>query len=228
MTDRTDEWIAQIVHELRTPLTPIRGFLHTLQRRDDQLTPEDRQKIYDVLLREEQRLEELVNRLLLATTIDQRGLAVASEIVSWPTIVSEQTDLYRRSDPSRTITVTMDPLVADVAADPTLATGILANLLSNALKYSPEGTTIVVEATLDEDRVVTTVSDEGPGVAPEDRERIFDKFTRLGDPSTSSHRGVGLGLFIARRSLEAMGGEIWCDEGPAGGARFGFSLPVHT
>ena len=225
--DDKDGWIAQVSHELRTPLTPIKGFLHTLQRRDAEFTTEDRHRIYDVMLREEQRLEDLVNGLLQATTIDQRGLVVVPEIVDWPTIVNEQADLYRRNDPTRTITVTIDRKVKKVVVDVNLATGILANLLSNALKYSPEGTPIALSANLDGDRVVTTVADEGPGIPPGDRERIFDKFTRLGDHLTRPQQGVGLGLYIARRSLDEMGGEIWCDERPGGGARFGFSLPAH-
>jgi PAS domain S-box-containing protein len=228
LQDDKDGWIAQVSHELRTPLTPIKGFLHTLQRRDDQFTPADRQRIYEVMLREEQRLEDLVSGLLQATTLDQRGLVVVPEVVDWPTVVTEQTDLYRRNDPSRAITVTMGRKVGKVVADTNLATGILANLLSNALKYSPEGTPIEVITTIDGDRVVTVVTDEGPGIAPGDRERIFEKFTRLGDHLTRPQQGVGLGLYIARRSLDEMGGEIWCDERPGGGARFGFSLPTHV
>jgi PAS domain S-box-containing protein len=225
--DDKDGWIAQVSHELRTPLTPIKGFLHTLQRRDGQFTTDDRQRIYEVMLREEQRLEDLVNGLLQATTIDSRGLEVAPEAIDWVTVIGEQADLYRRNDPTRTITVTIDRKVKKVVADANLATGILANLLSNALKYSPEGSPIEVKAILDGDRVVTTVEDEGPGVPPGDRERIFEKFTRLGDHLTRPQQGVGLGLYIARRSLDAMGGEIWCDERPGGGARFGFSLLAH-
>jgi two-component system sensor histidine kinase RstB len=85
-----------------------------------------------------------------------------------------------------------------------------------------------VHASLDGDHVVTTVSDDGPGVPLDDRERIFDKFTRLGNHLTRPQQGVGLGLYIARRSLERMDGEIWCDERPGGGARFGFTLPIHA
>ena len=151
---------------------------------------------------------------------------MASEVIDWVTSIGDQADLYRRNDPTRTITVTIDRGVKKVVADVNLATGILANLLSNALKYSPDGSPIEVKAILDGDRVVTTVEDEGPGVPPGDRERIFEKFTRLGDHLTRPQQGVGLGLYIARRSLDAMGGEIWCDERPGGGARFGFSLPA--
>jgi two-component system sensor histidine kinase KdpD len=83
-----------------------------------------------------------------------------------------------------------------------------------------------VRTTLDGDQVVTTVTDRGPGIAPEDRERIFDKFTRLGDHLTRPQQGVGLGLYIARRSIEQLGGRLTCDAAPQGGARFTFRLPV--
>ena len=147
--DDKDGWIAQVSHELRTPLTPIKGFLHTLQRRDEQFTTDDRQRIYEVMLREEQRLEDLVNGLLQATTIDQRGLVIVPEVIDWATVIGEQADLYRRNDPTRTITVRVDRQVRKVVADVSLATGILANLLSNALKYSPEGSPITVRIALD-------------------------------------------------------------------------------
>jgi PAS domain S-box-containing protein len=228
LQDDKDGWIAQVSHELRTPLTPIKGFLHTLQRRDEQFTPEDRQRIYEVMLREEGRLEDLVGSLLQATSIDQRGVVVVTEPLDWPTILEQQADLYRRTDPSRTITVEIEPGVAEVAADRTLATGVVANLLSNALKYSPEGAAIGIAARVEGDAVETVISDAGPGVPPADRERIFDKFTRLGDHLTRPQQGVGLGLYIARRSVEQMDGRIWCDAAPSGGAAFHVSLPVHA
>ena len=227
LQDDKDGWIAQVSHELRTPLTPIKGFLHTLQRRDSQFTTEDRQRIYDVMLREEQRLEDLVNGLLQATTLDQRGLIVVPEVIDWAEVIAEQTDLYQRNDPTRTFDVQVDRAVSHVVADINLAMGIISNLLSNAMKYSPEGSPITVRASVDHEKVITTVEDQGPGIPAGDRERIFEKFTRLGDHLTRPQQGVGLGLYIARRSLDEMGGEIWCDERPGGGARFGFSLPAH-
>jgi PAS domain S-box-containing protein len=228
LQDDKDGWIAQVSHELRTPLTPIKGFLHTLQRRDEEFSTADRQRIYEVMLREEQRLEDLVSSLLQATTIDQRGLVVVPEVLDWRRVIEEQVDLYRRNDPSRAITVTVEHGVGEVVADSNLATGVLANLLSNSLKYAPTASLIEVHASVDGDHIVTTVSDDGPGVPRGDQERIFDKFTRLGDHLTRPQQGVGLGLYIARQSLEQMDGEIWCDERPGGGARFGFTLPVHA
>jgi PAS domain S-box-containing protein len=228
LQDDKDGWIAQVSHELRTPLTPIKGFLHTLQRRDAELENEKRQRIYEVMVREEQRLEDLVSALLQATTIDRRALVVVPEALDWPELLADQVELYQRTDPSRSIQVVVEPRVAHVVADANLAAGVVANLLSNALKYSPEGSEIAVRARREADQVVTTVSDHGPGVPPGDRERIFDKFTRLGDHLTRPQQGVGLGLYIARSSVEQMGGRIWCADSPGGGATFGFTLPVHV
>jgi two-component system phosphate regulon sensor histidine kinase PhoR len=224
--DDKDGWIAQVSHELRTPLTPIKGFLHTLQRREEQLDTADRQRIYEVMLREELRLENLVNGLLQATSIDQGGLVIIPRELPWAELVGEQVDLYRHSEPPRRISLAVDPAVDQVMADAALATSVLTNLLSNALKYSPADTTIEVVVEREGDAVVTTVSDHGKGIKPGDRARIFDKFTRLGDHMTRSQQGVGLGLYIARRSVEQLGGTIWCDDSPGGGARFGFTLPA--
>ncbi len=223
--DDKDSWVAQVSHELRTPLTPIKGFLHTLDRRDEQFSPEERRRIYEVMLREEERLENLVSSLLLATSIDQRGLAVDAEPLDWATVLEQQADLYRRIAPTHGIEVLVGAGAEEVVADANLAAGVLANLISNALKYSPDGSTVEVVAELDGDMVRTSVSDDGPGIPVADRERIFDKFTRLGNHLTRPQQGVGLGLFIARRSIELMGGAISCDEGPGGGARFSFTLP---
>jgi signal transduction histidine kinase len=190
MDDSTDELIAQICHELRAPLTPIKGYLHTLLRRDEELE-------------------------------------VTSSAVDWPTIVADQVDLYRQSDLTRELTVEVDPRVGGVLADANLATGVLANLLTNALRHSPAGTPIAVTVSLDGPRVVTSVSDRGPGVPAEHHERIFDRFAQVRE-SRAASAGVGLGLYLARRSLDAMGGEIWCTDAPGGGAELTFTLPVAT
>ncbi|MDX6234619.1 MAG: hypothetical protein QOH68_3731 [Nocardioidaceae bacterium] len=226
LQDDKDGWIAQVSHELRTPLTPIKGFLHTLQRRDAEFTTDDRHRIYEVMLREEQRLEDLVNSLLQATTLDRAGTVVVPEVVDWIRLVGEQVDLFSRQDVTRAIDITAGSDVSDVIADHSLATGVLSNLLSNALKYSPEGSPLQIVVTREASHVITTVSDSGPGVPPGDRERIFEKFTRLGDHLTRPQQGVGLGLYIAKQSVERMGGEIWVASVPGGGAAFSFTLPV--
>ena len=223
--DDKDGWIAQVSHELRTPLTPIKGFLHTLAKRDADLASADRQKIYDIMLREEQRLEDLVNSLLRSTQLDQGGLAVAAEPVDWVGVVRRQVDLFARQDPSRTVELHVEGRPGAVLADEGVAVGVLTNLLSNALKYADPGTPIEVVVEADTDEVVTSVIDHGPGIPRSDHERIFDKFTRLGDHLTRRQQGVGLGLYIARRSVEQLDGRVWVDPTPGGGATFRFTLP---
>jgi signal transduction histidine kinase len=224
--DEKADFLATVSHELRTPLTPIKGFLQTLTRRDAEFTPVERSHIYEVMLREEQRLERLVHQLLLATSLDSAESFVINEEVDWDTAVRAQVDQAGRHDPTHEYSVALAPELPRVMADEQLAGQVLNNLLSNAAKYSPGGTVIGVGVAHDGHRVVTTVVDRGPGVPIADRDRIFDRFTRLGDHLTRSQQGVGLGLFIVRRSVETMGGTAWVEEAPGGGAAFSFSLPV--
>lgn len=231
LQDDKDGWIAQVSHELRTPLTPIKGFIHTLMRRDGQLSSDDRQKIYDIMFREEQRLESLVNSLLRSTQLDQEGLIADVRPVDWTAIVTEQVELLRRQDPSRTVDLSIGGDVRKATTDADVATGILTNLLSNALKYADAGTPIevTVQAITDEhgdDQLLTSVIDHGPGIPRSDQERIFDKFTRLGDHLTRPQQGVGLGLYIARRSADKLDGRLWVDATDGGGSTFRFTLPM--
>lgn len=225
LQDDKDGWIAQVSHELRTPLTPIKGFLHTLARRDAELTTEDRSRIYEIMLREEKRLEALVDSLLRSTQLDAAGMAVDRTEVAWADRLEEQVELVRRQDPSRRIELDVEPGAGAVLADEGLAIGVLTNLLSNALKYADGGGPVEVVVESDGDEVITSVIDHGPGIPRSDRVRIFDKFTRLGNHLTRSQQGVGLGLHIAKQSIERLDGRIWVDETPGGGATFRFTLP---
>ena len=106
LQDDKDGWIAQVSHELRTPLTPIKGFLHTLARRDAELTHEDRSRIYEIMIREEQRLEALVDSLLRSTQLEAGGLVVATAEVAWADRVAEQVALAAQQDPGREVVLT--------------------------------------------------------------------------------------------------------------------------
>lgn len=225
LQDDKDGWIAQVSHELRTPLTPIKGFLHTLARRDAELTTEDRSRIYEIMIREERRLEALVDSLLRCTQLDAGGMVVERTEVDWAERVEEQVELVRRQDPSRTITLDSEPGAGPALVDEGLAVGVLTNLLSNALKYAEGDGPVEVVVEADGDELITSVIDHGPGIPRSDRTRVFDKFTRLGNHLTRSHQGVGLGLHIAKQSVEHLDGRIWVDETPGGGATFRFTLP---
>jgi PAS domain S-box-containing protein len=223
--DEKADFLATVSHELRTPLTPIKGFLQTLLRRDEEFTPEDRRHVYEVMLREEGRLERLVHQLLQATSLEH-DRSFVPETIDWPALVADQLEKFRRDDPARGFDLEVRDDVTTVLGDTHLAQEVLGNLLSNAGKYSPDGAPVKVVVEREGVSVVTTVIDRGPGVATADRDRIFDKFTRLGDHLTRAQQGVGLGLYIARRSVESMGGRIWVVPGPGGGAAFSFTVPA--
>jgi signal transduction histidine kinase len=112
-----------------------------------------------------------------------------------------------------------------VLADARRIEEVLANLIDNAIKYSPKGGRVTISAVATGSEVIVRVSDEGEGVPETERERIFERFSRLDSRVVRQAKGAGLGLFICKAFVEAHGGRIWVEESPAGGATFAFSLP---
>jgi PAS domain S-box-containing protein len=221
------DFLATVSHELRTPLTPIKGFLATLRDKDGDFTSGERVHLYEVMQRQADRLERLVTDLLDATSMDQQGTPLfLSEQLHWGVTVARIIELFAREQPDRQLVLDCPVDLPDVVADEQRAEQVLTNLLSNAAKYSPVGSRITIRLEHTGEDVRTTVIDLGPGIDANHRDRIFERFTRLGDYRTRSSGGAGLGLFIAKRLVEGMGGTIAVDDGPDGGAAFSFTLPV--
>ncbi len=170
-------------------------------------------------MREEERLERLVDQLLQATTLDQ-GRSADRCPLDWAAAVAERVESFRRTDPSRVVETDLPAHAVAVVADPHVVAAVIDNLLGNVAKYTPIDSPVLVRVTVDGDVVETAVEDAGPGVPEADRERVFEKFVRLGDHLTRPQQGVGLGLYIVRRAIEAMGGTVRCEPSPTGGAAF--------
>lgn len=221
------DFLATISHELRTPLTPIQGFLQTLVREGVRFTDEEREGFYRIMLAQSERLGRLVADLLDAVSLQGAELAMLPEEVDWADSAAGPVELARRQHPDREFGLEIDDDLPTAVADRRRAEQILSNLLTNAVKYSPAGSPVRVTIGARGPMILTTVADRGPGIPPADRERVFERFTRLGDHMTRAIGGVGLGLFIARRLVESMGGRIWVEDAPEGGAAFSFTVPAY-
>jgi signal transduction histidine kinase len=222
--DLKADFLATISHELRTPLTPIKGYL-TMLLGDQPLEPERIRSFLEVMARQTGRLERLIGDLLDATSLQQNQLYLPDE-VDWAVAVRDVASLVRNQFPDHEIALELPSELPRLMADEQRAEQILGNLMSNACKYSPLNSTVTVSVRVDDDQIRTTVSDQGPGVPLADRSRIFERFTRLGDHMRRTVGGAGLGLFIARQLVDAMGGSIKVEDAPGGGAAFSFTLPI--
>ena len=217
--------LSAVSYELRTPLRPIKSFLDTLTQRDNELDDDQRRHAYEVMLREEQRLERLARQLYRASSIEEAGLPGRRRAprLGQGGARPSRVDATPASEPG--VLAKIADGLPPVMADDQMTAQVLACLLSNAVRFSPDGSPVDVTWSTRRERVFTTITDEGDGIEGDDRERIFEKFT-LGDRLNNGDRGVGLGLYIVRRSVEAMGGMVWVDEGPTGGSAFTFTLPA--
>jgi PAS domain S-box-containing protein len=215
------DFVATVSHELRTPLTPLKGFLLTLMRPEFNPSPEDRAMFYGRMLDHAHRLERLIEDLLSIAQLERGTFSIDSDVV----LVDDLVDHVAQTV-SRPLDVQRGGPQAVAYADAGRVEQVLHNLVTNAEKYSPDGSRIVVSTPRVDREVLIAVADEGPGIAEEDREVIFERFRRLGPHLTRASGGTGLGLYIARRLVEAMGGRIWVEANPGQGSRFCFTLPT--
>jgi PAS domain S-box-containing protein len=219
------DFVSTVSVELRTPLTSIYGFAQTLLRDDIAFTEEERRTFLEFIARESERLTDIVDALLNVARLDGGGLALSLTPTDVNAIVSDVVSAAANGSTNGDyrFIAEVDPDAVDAQADSGRLREVLEQLLSNAVKYSPEGGTITVSARRHGDQVELAVSDEGAGVAPIERERIFSKFYKAGDAHT---RGAGLGLFIAQGLVREMGGKIVLDSEEGRGSRFTFQLPL--
>ncbi len=219
------DFVSAVSVELRTPLTSIYGFAQTLLREDVAFGEEERRTFLEFISRESERLTTIVDALLNVARLDTGDLAVSLEPTDVARVIGDVVDDLRQSangDGHRFVAqLEGDDLAAN--ADPEKLRQVLEQLVSNAVKYSPAGGTVTVSAHRRDETVELAVTDEGIGVPPSERERIFSKFYKAGD---ASGRGTGLGLFIAHGLVREMGGRMWVDSREGHGSRFAFELPL--
>jgi PAS domain S-box-containing protein len=222
------DFVAAVSHELRTPLTSIYGFAETLLRQDIPFGEEERRTFLGYIASESGRLTEIVDQLLNVARLDTGDLQVELGRIDVGSVVSEVVETAEESGIMNAHRFEVDlpdePLAAE--ADPDKVRQVFNILVENALRYSPEGGTVTVGARRNADRVEVRVNDEGIGIPAAERERIFRKFYRAESAARDGAAGTGLGLFIAKELVTAMGGRIWVDSREGEGSSFAFELPM--
>ena len=213
------DFVSTVSHELRTPLAAIYGAALTLRRADMPLPDDQRQELLGVIADEADRLARIVNDILWTSRIESGAMQVQIEscdAADLATTVVQAARLHLPAGVALDLTGAADLL--RVAADPDKVRQVLANLVDNAVKYSPGGGRVEVALERHDGAVRFAVSDEGLGIPAGERERVFEKFYRLDPGLTRGVGGTGLGLFICRELARRMDGWIWI-EGTSPGAR---------
>ena len=223
-----NDFLAMVSHELRTPLTAIKGSTATVLSTSIPFSPIEIRRFFRTIDEQADLLSELVSNLLDATKIEAGALVVTPRQTDAKALVNEAVSTFMHGGARNYIQVDLPPDLPPVSADPQRVTQVLNNLLSNAAKYSPASSKILVTASLMEPYVTIYVTDEGQGLSSEQLPSLFKKFSRVSlQEGDEEIEGEGLGLAICKGIVEAHGGRIWAEsEGEGRGTRFAFTIPV--
>lgn len=204
--------LSAVSHDLRTPLSAIKASVTSLLQQDVDWTPEARREFLETIDEESDRLNALVGNLLDMSRLHAGALEIRPIPVGLEEVIPTALRSLNMGDAS--VRLDVSESLPRVLADPGLLERALANLIDNAIRFSPPNVPARVTAGAVDGRVDIRIEDRGPGVPPAARERLFLPFQRLGDTSPS---GVGLGMAVAKGFVEAMGGEIEAEDTPGGG-----------
>ncbi|HEX7975661.1 MAG TPA: ATP-binding protein [Anaerolineales bacterium] len=217
-------FISVVSHELKTPVALIKGYVSTLRRDDANWERDVVQDSLAVIEEEADHLTRLIEDLLDASRLQAGALPMNFADVDLTALAQRIAERFRTQAAGHTIEVELPPSFPVIFGDEDRLGQVLSNLISNAIKYSPQGGEVRIGGQVRPEQVVVCVSDQGPGIAAGDIPHVFDRFYRASDASRNT-KGAGLGLYLARAVVEAHGGHIWVDPKPGAGARICFSLP---
>jgi two-component system sensor histidine kinase KdpD len=216
--------LSAVSHDLRTPLAAITGSASTLVESEGRLDPATRRELAQDIQEEADRLNRLVHNLLDMTRLESGGIQAKKDWHSLEEVVGSALTRMEKALGDRRIAVALPPDLPLVPLDPLLIEQALINLLDNAIKYTPADAPIDISASLENGAVSVAIADRGPGFAPGEVERVFDKFYR--GETASGRAGAGLGLAIVRGIVETHGGRAVAEDRPGGGALFRITLPL--
>ncbi|NJP05375.1 MAG: PAS domain S-box protein [Chloroflexaceae bacterium] len=220
-------FVSIISHELKTPVSIIKGYAGTLQREDANWSQETLREGLRVIEEEADRLARQIQGLLDVSRIQAGGIRL--DMTEWDLrlLAREVVEAFAaQTDERFEFEMRFPDDFPPVHADYEFVRMVLTNLVSNGVKYSPEGGTIRIGGWADDEMVLVSVTDQGIGIPPEEQERIFQRFYRIDNRLRRQTQGAGLGLYLARAIIEAHGGHLMVESQPGRGSRFTFTLPV--
>jgi len=213
--------LSSVSHDFRTPLTVIVGSVSALLEKEELSKNPKVRELLENVQTEGERLSHLVRNLLEATRLESGTVHLKKEATPFEEVLGSALERLEKPLKGRDVKVEVPENLPLVPMDAALIEQVLMNLLENALRYTPAQTALAISAVAESNSVVVSVSDEGPGLAPDKLERVFDKFYH--DPASP---GSGLGLAICRAVVNAHGGRIWAENRKGGGAIFSFTIPL--
>jgi len=225
------DFVATVSHELRTPLASVYGAAVTLQERFDVLRPDQRSQLLSLLAEQASRLSTIIDELLLASKlagrIDSGPMQLDQEGFDADELTRSVVQAAKLHAPAAIeIDLSTPPWLPPASGDSDKVAQVLANLVENAVKYTPGGGRVAVVIEHEDDRIRFEVHDPGLGIPLDEQERIFQKFYRLDPNLTRGIGGTGLGLYICRELMRRMGSDIHVESTVGVGSRFWFDLPV--
>jgi PAS domain S-box-containing protein len=221
-----DEFLSIASHELRTPVTSIKGYTQlakTLIRENDLRTSEE---YLDIALDQIDRMSRLILELLDVSRIETGRLEIRREPIPWTTFVNDVVHRHHTAVSERRFQLNLPVGHKRVLGDRDRLEQVLGNLMENAVKYSPDGSEILVTVEDKGDQIVTSVADRGIGIPTDELGQVFERFHRGRQVSSTNYGGLGLGLYITKQIVERHGGTIWVESREGQGTTFSFALPI--
>lgn len=223
------EFVAMVAHDLRSPMATITGFAEILRNHWARLPQSDREEFLDTIVRQVTGLADFVEDVLNVARIEAGEFSYDVRPFDLGALLDRTVEEIRAAHPSAQIDVSIPPGLPEALADERRNWQILTNLVSNAVKFSPEGAPVSISVVVRPGQLEVAVRDNGPGIAPHDLDKLFRKFSRI-EPAEGQRgtKGAGLGLYMCKAMVEAQGGTIRVESTPGRGSTFAYTLPMGT
>lgn len=227
LNQEKNEFLGIVAHDLKNPLSAILGFAELIQEADGDLTREELLEYARNIQVSSRNMFQLITNLLDVNIIESGKINLHLEYINISPILQSVIAAYAERAKRKNITVCVDNISIrhDAIADILLVQQILDNLISNAIKYSPQSKMVYIRVIDSKEQIRCEIQDEGQGLSTDEQQKLFTKFTRLSTKPTAGEHSTGLGLFIVKKLVTAMNGQVWCESEPGKGTTFITTLP---